>query len=384
MIDKHGWIIDLAALNARTPAELTAYLSFTGWAVRQTDDKGASWSREVDGKVSWVLQPGHRELLDYPIRVAELLRTLSEVEGRDQLDILREIGNVGMDTHRVRAFPEGYPPGMIGIDDGVQAFESLRNLVAAAAYAESAGQPRAVHPARKPANVLDLLRDVRIGPVTEGSFVFAVHVPVPPLLTSGDPESPETDPFERRVSLRLQQAVAAARAAADSAMRTGELDAFTRLVPEGLSANLCEALVGLGGGMHHPFEIDLRLAATRPMPGRTFATVSFSRDHFPVLRAAASQLRQLVPEASVLVEGNVVRLHREGTEAGEISLTGTVDGEDRLRRIWMTLPPDDYQLAMTAHREMRPLAVRGDLIRRGTRLWLHHPHDVQTREDDYR
>jgi hypothetical protein len=73
------------------------------------------------------------------------------------------------------------------------------------------------------------------------------------------------------------------------------------------------------------------------------------------------------------VEGNVVRLHREGSGAGEISIAGAIDGEDRLRRVWMSLADEDYTVATRAHAEMSTVSVRGDLVRRGNRLFLTNP-----------
>ncbi len=273
---------------------------------------------------------------------------------------------------------------MIGLDDGVQALESVRNLVMAAAYSVRSEQQKAVQPARKPAEVLRFLRDVRIGPSTEGSYVLNVHTPVPPLLAAGrtvlivDGFDEVTEPFERRVALRLYDAVAAAGNAANEALVSDDgLDAFTAAVRHGISANLCEALVGIGGGSGHPFEISLSLAASRPLPGRRLPAVRFRHDHLPVLAAAAQELRERVAEDSVTIVGNVVRLHREGAGSGEISIAGTVEGDDRLRRFWMDLPESDYLQATRAHEQMLGVSVRGDLLRRGTRLYLRSPAAFQ-------
>jgi hypothetical protein len=297
-------------------------------------------------------------------------------EDRSELEILGDITNVSMDVHTVRTFPPDNAPGMIGLDDGVQAFESVRNLVIAAAYTVSADRPRAVQPARKSAEVLKLLREVRIGPSSEGSFVLSVHTPVPPRLTSFQVSGVEpAEPFERRVSLRLYDAVRAARRAADDALVDAHgLDSFTDAVPAGVSANLCEALVGLGGDAGHPFELSLRLAPSRPLRARDGLTaVRFRRDHLPVLASAADELRERVAEEGVVVVGNVVRLHREGTGSGEITIAGTVDGGERLRRVWVSLTEPDYAAATRAHQEMVVVSVRGDLVRRGTRLYLTDP-----------
>jgi hypothetical protein len=255
----------------------------------------------------------------------------------------------------------------------------MRGLVLAAAYAVAGDQPRAVQPARRPAEVSRLLREVRVGPPAEGSFVLSVHTPVPPRLSPAQPalfesEDAPTEPFERLVSLKLYDAVQAAYNAANGALADADgLDAFTEVVPVGVSANLCEALVGLGGEAGHAFELALRLAPSRPLRSGRFSPIRFRRDHLPVLASAARELRERVPEEGVVVEGNVVRLHREGSGAGEITVAGTIDEDDRLRRVSMSLPGGDYLVAARAHQEMSVVAVRGDLVRRGTRLFLTNP-----------
>src|SRR5262249_4569081 len=334
------------------------------------------------------LQPLESSLRDYGARVLDVLRVLAVGGDRSELDVLRDISNISMDVHSVRAFPADSAPGMIGLDDGVQAFESLRNLVIAAAYSVSSDTPRAVQPARKPAEVLSFIRDVQIGPSSEGSFILSVHTPIPPRLTTGQASLFDGDgadmlepiePFERRVSLRIYDAVYAAHDAANDALVDANgLDAFTGSIRRGISANLCEALVGLGGEAGHPFELAFSPASSRPLlPRRLPPPVRFRHDHLPVLAAAAQELRERIAEEGVLVVGNVVRLHREGTGSGEISVAGTVEGEDRLRRIWMDLPDTDYTKAMRAHQEMLSVSVRGDLVRRGTRLFMHNPTAFQ-------
>jgi hypothetical protein len=204
----------------------------------------------------------------------------------------------------------------------------------------------------QPAEVLEYLRGVRIGASAPGSFVLTMHTPVPPKLTTGEPASSheiDTDqsleePFERQVSLRIYDAVRAAQEAANAALVDADgLTAFTEGAPSGISANLCEALVGLAGPTSHPVELSLQLAPSRPAR-RHLAPVRFRRDHFAVLASAAAELRARSAEEDSVVAGNVVRLYREsGLGTGEVSVAGTVDGEERPRRIWVELIGDDYE-----------------------------------------
>ncbi|MFD0518242.1 hypothetical protein [Paractinoplanes durhamensis] len=344
------------------------------------------WLKVVDGEEFEALQPQESTIRDYAARVRDLLNVLAVTEDRSELEVLSDISNVSMDVHTIRTFPPDNAPGMIGIEDGVRAFESVRNLVIAAAYVVSVEQPRAVQPARKSAEVLKLLRDVRIGPPSEGSFILSVHTPVPPRLSASQPtlfENDAAEPFERRVSLKLYDAVRAAHNAANDALvDPNGLDVFTAAVPAGVSANLCEALIGLGGEAGHPFELALRLAPSRPIGTRQLVPIRFRRDHLPVLASAAQEMRERVPEEGAVVAGNVVRLHREGAGTGEISIAGTIEGDDRLRRVWMNLTDEDYSIATLAHQEMSAVSVRGDLVRRGTRLYLTNPTAFRTSAGD--
>ena len=43
----------------------------------------------------------------------------------------------------------------------------------------------------------------------------------------------------------------------------------------------------------------------------------------------------------------------------------------------MSLTDDDYTVATQAHQDMSTVAVRGDLVRRGTRLFLTNPAGFQ-------
>ena len=379
MIKVH--VIDSAALGARSPAELSTYLRAQGWVLAEQTDAAATWMMPADGDEFEVVQPLDPDLRDYAARMRDVLAVLGVVEGRSELEILRQISDASMDVHLVRLFPHDQPPGMIPIEDGVLAFESLRNLVGAAAYSVFSSRPRAVQPARKPHELATFLRGVRIGPGAEGSYVLSVHTRVPPRLSAQQPiltdevgdEITEPEAIERQVSLRILEAAQAAQKAADAALLTGAgLENFTLAVSRGVSANLCEALAGLGGVSRNPFELSLELAAARPADAQV-APIRFHRDHLPVLLEAATELRARTPEEDVAVVGDVIRLHREAHPSGEITIVGRVEEQEPLRRIWVGLSREDYQAATRAHQEERQVSVRGSLLRRGNRLVITHP-----------
>jgi hypothetical protein len=382
-------ILDRPALAERTQAEVAAYLRAHGWRPAPAGDP-ALWFVTKDGDEFEALLPDPA-FRDYAARVGDVLGVLSIVEDRSELDIWRDMSMVTSDAHYIRAMTHA-PAGTIPIEDGVAAFENARDLLAAAAASVASDRPRAVQPTRKPADVDRFMREVKIGPTFEGSFVLSILVPVPPQLAEepgkpfedafGDPAC--TEPFGRKVSLRLYSAANAAREAAAQAL-TGPngLDAFTGGLYRGISANLCEALAGLGGEPNNPFELSFSWAASRPVPTPT-PPVCFRRDMIPVLAEAARELREQRGEEDTRVTGHVVRLHREGEGGtGEVSVAGTTDADDadRLRRIWMQLAPADYDKALRAHHALAPISVRGDLVRTGNRYRLRNIRDFDVRAE---
>jgi hypothetical protein len=379
MIRAH--VVDAAALAARSPAELSMYLRAHGWSLISQQGSAARWTLPANGDEFEVIQPLDPDVRDYASRVRDVVSVLGVAEARSELDILRRITNASMDVHLVRLFPTDQPPGMIGLEDGVQAVDSLRSLISAAAYTVFASRPRMVQPARKPQELTNFLRNVHIGPGGEGSYVLSVHTPVPPRLSHDQPSlldalgehviEPEAP--ERQVSLRVIDAAHAAQRAAEAVLMPGAgIEEFTAASARGVSANLCEALVGLAGVGRHAFELSLELAPARPAESGP-TPVRFRPDHVSVLAAAAADLRALTPEEDVAVVGDVIRLHREAEPNGEITIVGRVDEQEPLRRIWLDLTGDDYQVATRAHQDERLVSVRGSLLRRGNRLVLTQP-----------
>src|SRR5262249_15042000 len=157
------------------------------------------WTRPFEDDEFEICQPLDPTLRDYAARIRDAVEVLAIAEGRSELEILQGLSDTSMDVHTVRLFPADQPPGIIGIDDGLLALESLRGLVGAAAYTVFATEPRPVQPARKPQGLSDFLRTVRIGPGGEGSYVLSVHTPILPRLSAEQPsifDEPGIEPVE--------------------------------------------------------------------------------------------------------------------------------------------------------------------------------------------
>lgn len=363
--------------HAPNPQRISLYLSSRSW-VPVADPGGTVWTSHDDEFQIFV--PRSTKMRGYTKYIEDALKTLSSVEGRSQAQIVLEISASDADVQYV-ATDADTDPGTTPIEDGVRTFESLRLWILSGAVSASSESPRLVQPSRKPVQALDFMRTVRLGPTLEGSYVHTVYIPIPPLIgqTAIEMQDPRhvlaTQPFERRVSLRLREATREAlNAASDVIQRREDMDAFTRRVDRGVNANICEALAGFSPDTSRDVKIDFSWAISRPV--EPYPALYVSHDQRTVLRQAAQELRAQAPEEDVTIAGAIVRLHREGALGpGEVSIAGIVEGgqNDRLRRVWLELSEEDYSRATQAHDAGSTVTVTGSLEKRGTRYNLQNP-----------
>ncbi len=372
-------VIDEQALASPAPRSIRLYLRMHNWQ-RQTETSATPdvWTLLTEDGMYEIIAPSSRQVRDYSQRVAELLRTLAITEGRSELDLLRDLTAVPFDIQYVHTHFSSFP-GAAPLHDVADAFNAAQAMLSASTA--SLEEPRLVLPPRRPRLTTDLMQKVLAGPTSEGSYVISIWVPVPPRLTQDEDLvlfDDSSEPFERRATKHLNQSLLAARAAASEALDTDAgIDAFVTRETSGISANLCEALVSLSGKEAVGFDVRFAWSLDRPVAG-IVPRISFNEESIPVLREAARELREKLPEDEVRLRGNVVRLHREGQLGhGEVTIAGSLVGDPlgKLRRVSLDLAQSDYGTAIQAHRSFADVEVVGSLIQRGTRTYLTNTRD---------
>lgn len=326
-------------------ADITSYLVQTGWSRLAETPRGAViWGDAEDRQV---LVPPRDGMGDGELRVREIVKMLSEAEGRPEYDIVADIDAPGTDVQRYRVFPAGVPSGFVPLAFGADIVRTLSVL-----FAESA---RAVLESERDedrqAAVDGLLRRIRLGVPAAGSYVVTVHLPA-------------DDPLARRTGLRLADGVAAARR---------ELDGLPTAT--GLSADLCTALSELAGPEgDSPFEVGFGWA--RGVPAAVSAsTVSFPGGAGERLRRAAARIRQRAEPGDAVLTGHIVDLHDDGGEdRWRVRVRGAftdASGAGARRVLWVRLADErTYRRALDAHSAKRTVRARGSLARAGRRTEL--------------
>lgn len=360
------------ALAAVTPRALHAYLAAQGWhKTRAIGDKADLYARDGAPEIA---APASDHFADYTLTMSQIVDILARVEDRDGLAVLRDLAAADVDLIRVRV-PEAEDDGSISIERGVELVQQSRNMLLAAACA--ATRPQRFFRAGGNKEAVDYLQEVRIGQTERGSFVVTLLSPVPPtLLPIEQPNlwgDIEAEPFSRRVTRQLVQALENAREAVALANRGGGINAFEERVKDGVSANLCAAVARLaedGDGL----DISVSWALTRSTPQRR-SRVEFTRADAGILAEAANVLRDREPRPGERLEGYVTNLAR-GPEAeqGQVTIRALVDG--KMSAVKVDFGPDLYRQVADAHRDRQSVTLEGDLEREGQRWRLVRPRDL--------
>ena len=358
-------IRDRRALLAVSPAALSAYARGAGW--RQHEPYRVHSDIYISESLPEIIVPRTERLGDYASVVATLIQAFAEVTDQDESSIYRSLVTADRDIVRLKVAES--EDGSIGLEDGVNLVGGARDLVLSAAC--SLGVPKPVYRAGANREAGDLLKRMRLGQTDQGSFVVTLLTPVVPppmpvLLPDGDDRNA---PIERRMTRRLVEAVTAAHQAAERAA-SGDVGAFEEAVNNGVSANLCEALVRIV----EPFptlDVGVSWARTRPVaiPG---AVVRFGQADAALLREAGRSLRERAPRPEVRLHGLVRLLKRtEVEDDGTIRLTTQIDGQTQ--SVVAVLEQADYEQAVQAHKDRAMVVLAGDLERTGQRWRLLNP-----------
>ena len=370
-------IHDRDALRVVSPTALSAYARATGW--KRHERYRVHSDTYIGEDRPEIIVPRTERLGDYASVVAGLIDMFAEVVRQDAMTVYRSLVTADRDVVRLRTGEN--QDGSVTLNDGVDLIGGARDMLLAAAC--SLGESKAVYRAGANRSATDLLAGVRLGQTAQGSFVVTLLTPVvPPPMPTLFPDDADRDaPIERRLTLRLMEALAGVRQAAERTA-AGDADAFGEAVERGVSANLCEALDQVIRSFP-TLDVSVSWARTRPVTVRQPA-VRFGRTDAPLLREAARSLRERAPRPDVRLYGYVRLLTRsEDEEDGTIRLSAFVDQDQTTpRSVTALLERQDYERAVQAHGDRAVVVLSGDLERLGQRWRLLNPRLEQVMRDD--
>jgi hypothetical protein len=353
-------------------SDIGSYLRSKGWQ-RDGDWRGAGVWRL--GSQARLLIPEQGQRDDDAELIQDAIRKVAKYEQRSEHDVVLDIAEPMVDAQYFKVHPDA-PPGSISLPSGLRTVTGIHELIKTAAATVENG-PRLLFEGRRTSQVDAFMQRVLLGTAVPGSYVLTARIPAEPAaqqqltgLTSGDEFS------GRAVGQRLYEAALAARDAADRVIREHqEFSVFYEALDAGVSANLCRALVDLGG-QHKDSRFEIGFFWARGIPGQEPTDeVAFSSAMPAVLARAGDELAALARGRTAEITGQITDLHDRRGEQPRIKVAGqlAVHGQTAFprRSIWIVLSRSDYETAIDAHRNEQTVEISGRLSSSARRLELH-------------
>ena len=372
-------IHDERALRSVSRAALAAYLRMHDWTkVADWTDHAAVYGKTVNEREQRIWVPIRETFADYADNMERSINVLALAEGRSPYNVLIDLKTAASDTVRIAA-PHAASGQALSLSAAALLLnESLSLLIAAARSAE---KQRAAYLGQTSKTVSAFLSGITPAPTEFATYDVRFLLPDVPHFTQ--PPLNVDDRFSRRAAVSLATGLTAVQTALDNSLVADSLDLFDAGVRDGVSANLCKAIIALteqsyDAGGEISIRVDWSSLRTRgQMPS---SVARFSVHSLDTLNAARKHLRA---EASYLDEhlvADVVLLERDrGEDDGRVLLL--VEFDDRTRRIEALLKAPDYQQAIREHDQKRRIELDGDLHPAGRGYELRNPHNVRLLEE---
>ena len=347
------------ALEAITPDLLSSYLESQNWILEgKISNQANIWHRESAQSYNHeVIQPIDPTIRSYEQRLIEAIKSVAEFENRDTSAVVDDMTNFCSDLVKVRVIHPDVEGGTIPLEDGVLLIERSRDLLIASTL--STFNKKKVFNGSRSQDVLDFLGKLKLGQTEIGSFIVNL---ISPIEVNTDPQQDSCDTsLARSVSVNLARSLTAISEAVDKYANSKSIFDFEETVNKGVSANLCDALIGLSGrAKASRFSIKIKTGGLEAEPINFANNYEFSPDSIPKLEAASEYLKGRYTVKNFQVMGYVsVLKHLPNDDFGQISVKALV--KDKPKSITIQLPLVDYWRAFEAHKANEAITCYGTL-----------------------
>lgn len=358
-------------LEGIEPTQIADYLLSRGWSLQeQIEDKATVWDSADRSAEVWI--PLRPSLQDYRRLMSESFQVLEQLEHRPIRSIIQDLSLSSADISRFRVQTGMFRTPTLPLSDGVALVRAARDAIVSAA--RWLVEPKAAYYSRPLAEVSRFLRNLRLGQTEIGSYVVTV---ISPLTSETPPE------FARDSMLQVYQSIQAARGAAIKATASLSLDSFDAAAREGVSANLCDALVGLAGASpDNAVELQFAWSPRIQVSGEPRQTITLNSEMIRTLKPAAERLRALEPEPRATVRGLVREMTDRTAADRQSQVTVVAEIDEVLRRVRFVLRGEFRQHAIDAFDRRLPLIITGTLNRSGQPYTFDDISDVRVVGED--
>lgn len=318
-------ILDYQVFASLLPQEIEKYLDATGWhQIRREEETVGIWERVTSNERYRLWLPLDIRLSDFDVAMGRAVKTIALAENRSQLQILEDFDTVVLgDVIRTGTWDElNRDSSTIPLSAGEILIRQSYELARSAALSTVEKRPTYSGPGT--AQVQEYMQTLRLGQSERGSYLIKLISPLykKEHVTQDQGELPEMPPaneaipFERQVVINLLRGLDALQRVALETEKRGRFyfQPFDELVVEGVSANLCEAVIGDDEELEiqRPLEVSVTWSyALKPPEYNRTQSVSFKKGIMPYISQAAEKFRESHPERTT-IKGYCIAQHEVG------------------------------------------------------------------------
>lgn len=348
--------LDKTALRSINPNQIKAYLSHRNWVFEgKIGDFASIWHRASEEEFEYeVLIPEDVSLRDYESRVQDAIKSIANYEHRNETDILKDITNYFSDTVSIRVVHSDVENGTIPLEDGVKLFEMAKDLLSSAAMS-TISKKRYFYGARS-AEASSFLSKVRLGQTEIGSYIVNVLVP---LDSRKERDLFDAVSFSRHVTFTLGNGLSSLKKITE--LQGADLMSYEGLVNAGISANMCDALIGLSGeNRNRDFDVGISYSIAEENHAILNAKYYFDSKEIDKIEKISSYLKENYVIDNITLSGPVQKLDRDSREdVGTVTIVALVG--DRERAVAFELSSENYHEAVQAHDKKLIVEITGDI-----------------------
>lgn len=341
------------------PNQIMAYLTAQNWREDGAIGKNSSvWHRAESEYYDFeIIQPLRSDLKDYAQRTYELIDVLSKFESRPMRDVVDDLINFHADVIKIRVIHNDVENGSIPLNDGVLLIEKAKELLTS--VTKSTFNKRRHFTGGVSQEITDFVDTFRLGQTEVGSYVVNLIVPINK--TPTDQGDMNEVSLTRAVTHTLARSLTAIDKSIDTYQFTQNDQSFESAIEHGVSANLCDALVGLTGeNQSRDVKITIALSRTDNEYLDIQLNHSFNSDMVEYLKRASDYYKEKYTILGYTVSGQVTGLkHEENEDIGTVTVASLVCGREKY--VTFTLPTEQYWQAHQAHGANEIVECQGDL-----------------------
>jgi len=355
--------------------QLVGYLKNKGWIIDgKIGDQAVIWHRsEEHNYENEIIQPTAEATRGFTQRIKEAIDTLVEFENRNAISIAEDILNFYADLVKIRVVHADVEGGTIPLDDGVLLVEKARELLVASTL--STFKKQKYFSGSRSKEVQNYLEQLRLGQTEIGSFVISLISPIQ-IQFQNQSDANQTS-LTRSVTTNLARSLNAISNAINKYAETGNIFHFEEVVSCGVSANLCDALIGLSGSSKaRNFVISIQAAGAECGSQDISKLHSFTPLQMPILERASEYYKGNFVINGYDVFGIVTGMKRQPEDdSGMITVKSLVNSLEK--NVSVQLCMKDYWEAVHAHESGAYVSCTGNLYVTPRSANLFEPRDFK-------